>query len=132
MKIEIFLDAAAVARKAAELIAAEARSAVKARGRFMVAVSCGHTPWQMLRALANEDVPWEGVNVVQVDERVAPDGDPDRNLTHLYESLFEHTPIRREQIYAMPVEAPELESAAKRYVETLKAVAGTPPRARPC
>ena len=127
MKVEIFLDADAVARKAAELIAAEARSAVKARGRFIVAVSGGHTPWQMLRALAKEDVPWEGVNVVQVDERVAPEGDPDRNLTHLYESLFEHAPIRREQIYAMRVEAPELESAAKRYAETLKEIAGSPP-----
>ncbi len=69
-----------------------------------MAVSGGHTPWQMLRALANEDVPWEGVHVVQVDERVAPAGDPDRNLTHLRESLLEHAPLRPEQIYAMPVE----------------------------
>ena len=127
MKIEIFPDADAVARKGAEIIAAEARTAVKARGRFIVAVSGGHTPWQMLRALTNEDVPWQSVNVVQVDERVAPEGDPDRNLTHLYESLLEHAPLRREQIYAMPVEAPELESAAKRYAETLKEIAGTPP-----
>src|SRR5437667_146507 len=127
MKIEILTDADAVARKAAEIIAAEARTAVKARGRFIVAVSGGHTPWQMLRALANEDVPWEGVSVVQVDERVAPAGDPDRNLTHLYESLVEHAPLRREQIYAMPVEAPELESAAESYAETLKKIAGSPP-----
>ena len=127
MKIEIFPDADAVAQKGAEIIAAEARAAVKARGRFIVAVSGGHTPWQMLRALANEDVPWESVSVVQVDERVAPAGDPDRNLTHLYQSLLEHAPLRREQIYAMPVEAPDVESAAARYAETLKKIAGSPP-----
>jgi 6-phosphogluconolactonase len=127
MEIEILPDADAVAQKGAEIIAAEARAAVKARGRFIVAVSGGHTPWQMLRALANEDVPWEGVNVVQVDERVAPAGDPDRNLTHLYQSLLEHAPLRREQLYAMPVEAPHLESAAERYAETLKKIAGSPP-----
>jgi len=127
MKIEIFRDADAVAQKAAEIIATESRAAVKARGRFIVAVSGGHTPWQMLRALATEDVPWEGVNVVQVDERVAPAGDSDRNLTHLYESLLEHAPLRPEQIYAMPVEEPELESAAERYAETLKKIAGSPP-----
>jgi 6-phosphogluconolactonase len=127
MKIEILPDADAVAQKAAEIIAAEARTAVRARGSFIVAVSGGHTPWQMLRALAHEDVPWEGVNVVQVDERVARQGDPDRNLTHLRESLLEHAPLRRKQIYAMPVEAPDLESAVERYAETLKKMAGSPP-----
>src|SRR5207253_10841511 len=71
MKIEIFRDADAVAQKAAEIIATESRAAVKARGRFIVAVSGGHTPWQMLLALAEEEVPWKDVHVVQVDERVA-------------------------------------------------------------
>ena len=127
MKIEIFPDADAVAQKGAEIIAAEARAAVKARGRFIVAVSGGHTPWQMLRALANEDVPWEGVRVVQIDERVAPAGDPDRNLSHLRESLLEHAPLRPEQILAMPVEWPDLDAAAKGYAETLQKIAGSPP-----
>ena len=127
MKIEILPDADAVARKAAERIAAEARSAVAERGRFVMAVSGGHTPWQMLRALANENIPWESVHVVQVDERVAPAGDPDRNLTHLRESLLEHAPLRPEQIHAMPVEAPDLEAAAKRYAITLQEIAGSVP-----
>jgi 6-phosphogluconolactonase len=64
--------------------------------------------------------------VVQVDERVAPAGHPDRNLTHLYESLLEHAPLRRERIYAMPVEAAELAGAAECYSETLQNVAGSP------
>lgn len=127
MKIEILADAKAVAEKAAEMIAAEARAAVAARGRFIVAVSGGHTPRQMLRALANEDVPWEGVNMVQVDERMAPDGDPDRNLTHLRESLLQHVPLKRQQIYAMPVEAPRLEGAAEQYAQNLRNIAGSPP-----
>jgi 6-phosphogluconolactonase len=127
MKIEIFPDSNAVARKAAEIIATESRAAVKARGRFIVAGSGGHTPWQMLRALAEEEVPWKDVHVVQVDERVAPAGDPDRNLTHLRESLLQHPPLRSEQIHAMPVEASDLEAAAKRYALTLREIAGTPP-----
>ena len=127
MKIEILPDADAVARKAAGAIAADARASVLARGRFVMAVSGGHTPWQMLRALANEDVPWENLHVAQVDERVARAGDPDRNLTHLHESLLEHTPLRPDQIHAMPVEASDLEAAAKRYALTLREIAGTPP-----
>jgi 6-phosphogluconolactonase len=127
MNVEILIDADAVARKAAEIIAAEGRAAVAQRGRFIIAVSGGHTPWKMLRTLANEKVPWEGVRVVQVDERVAPAGDPDRNLSHLRESLLEHAPLRPEQVLAMPVELPYLDAAAIRYGMTLKEVAGSPP-----
>jgi 6-phosphogluconolactonase len=127
MKIEVLADAEAVARAAAALIAAEAREAVASRGRFSVAVSGGHTPWQMLRALAGEQVPWDGVHVVQVDERVAPAGHPDRNLTHLRQSLLEHAPLRPEQIYAMPVEEEDLAAAAGRYARTLRELAGSPP-----
>jgi 6-phosphogluconolactonase len=127
MKIEVLADADAVAQRAAGFMAAEARAAVAARDRFIVAVSGGHTPWQMLRALAAEDVPWKGVHVVQVDERVAPAGDPDRNLTHLRESLLAHAPLSAEQVYAMPVDSPDLNGAAARYARTLVEIAGSPP-----
>ena len=127
MKIQVLNDADAVAREAAKIIAAEARDAVAARGRFIMAVSGGHTPWQMLRALASENVPWKGVDLVQVDERIAPAGDPDRNLTHLRESLLEHSPLADEQIHAMPVEEADIEGAVLRYARTLEQIAGTPP-----
>ena len=127
MKIEILSDADAVARKAAAIIAGEARAAVAARGRFVMAVSGGRTPWVMLRALADEEVPWEGLYVVQVDERVAPAGDQDRNFTHLCESFLDRVPLRPEQIYAMPVESPDLDAAARNYALTLREVAGSPP-----
>jgi 6-phosphogluconolactonase len=126
MKIEILTDADVVARRAAALIAAEARAAAAAHGRFVMAVSGGHTPWLMLRALAGEEVPWENFHVVQVDERVAPAGHPDRNLTHVRESL-EHAPLRHEQVHAMPVDAADLQAAAARYALTLQEIAGAPP-----
>jgi 6-phosphogluconolactonase len=127
MKLEVFEDAEAVARAAAATIAADARAAVAARGRFIMAVSGGKTPWIMLRALAGEQVPWKDVHVFQVDERIAPAGDPDRNLTHLRASLLEHAPLPPQQIYAMPVELADLEVAAKQYAQTLEQVAGSPP-----
>lgn len=127
MKIEIFADADSVAREAAAIIAAAARVAVAERGRFIMAVSGGHTPWVMLRDLAGNQVPWESVHLVQVDERVAPAGHPDRNLTHLHESLLEHAALPPEQIYAMPVESTDLEAAAKQYAAVLAKIAGSPP-----
>ncbi len=126
MKIEIFPDDESTAQGAAKYIAAQASAAVASRSRFIMAVSGGRTPWIMLRALANEELPWERVHIVQVDERVAPPGDADRNLTHLQESLLGHCPIRPEQIHAMPVESADLEAAAARYALTLREIAGSP------
>src|SRR4051812_30471838 len=127
MKIDVLADADAVAREAAALIVAEARAAVAARGRFLIAVSGGHTPWRMMRALASHPVPWPKVHVIQVDERVAPAGDPDRNLTHIQESLLTRVPLHPDQVHAMPVDAPDLEAAARGYAQLLRAVAGSPP-----
>jgi 6-phosphogluconolactonase len=127
MNIDVYADADAVARAAAKLIANEARDAVATRGKFVMAVSGGKTPWIMLRDLAQEEVPWNNVHVVQVDERVAPERDPDRNLTHVRASLLEHAPLRPEQIYAMPVESGDLEAACVRYARILETIAGSPP-----
>lgn len=126
MEIRILADADAVAVEAAKVIAEAARAAAADRGRFIMAVSGGRTPWEMLRHLADEEIPWKHVHVVQVDERVAPAGDPDRNLTHLAESLLKHAPLPAEQLHAMPVESPDLDSATKRYALTLQEIAGSP------
>jgi 6-phosphogluconolactonase len=126
VNFEILPDADAVARRAADRIAAEARAAVAKRGRFTLAVSGGTTPWKMLRALADEDVPWQQVHLFQVDERVAPAGHPDRNLIHLRESLLELVPLPEAQVHPMPVEEVDLEAATLRFARTLEEVAGDP------
>ncbi len=126
MMIKVLDNADSAACAAASIIAAEAKSAVAVRGRFILAVSGGKTPAKMLRALAREQVPWKGVHVVQVDERVAPEGHPDRNLTQLRESLLENAPLPPERVYAMQVGGENLESAAARYACTLREIAGSP------
>jgi 6-phosphogluconolactonase len=115
--VDVFPDARAVVRAAAEEIAGRARVAAAESGRFRFAVSGGRTPWAMFAALAGEDVPWDQVVIFQVDERVAPPGDPDRNLTHLRESLAGIT-VRVEP---MPVERADLDAAAAEYAASLPA-----------
>ncbi len=127
MNVEVFADDESAAQAAAKFIAAAARDAVAARARFVMAVSGGRTPWIMLRALAHEELPWKSIHVVQVDERVAPAGNPDRNLTHLRESLLDHSPIPPGNIHPMPVESSDLEAAPGQYALTLQELAGSPP-----
>jgi 6-phosphogluconolactonase len=127
MQIQVYADDEAAARAAAESIAVKARASVKARGSFTLAVSGGQTPVKMFRALASEFVPWESLHLVQVDERIAPSGSPDRNFTHLREALLEQVPLPPDHVHPMLVESPDLEAAARDYARTLVQVAGTTP-----
>jgi len=127
MKQEVLNTSDDVAARAAGIIASDARASFAARGTFVMAVSGGRTPWQMLRALANEEMPWANVHVLQVDERIAPAGDKDRNLTHLRESLLSHAPIPENHIHAMPVESEDLDQACRDYTALLNSLCGNPP-----
>ena len=126
MQEETLADAAAVAQRAAKIIAGAAREAVARRGRFLLATSGGSTPWLMLRRLADEAVPWAQVHLFQVDERVAPEGDPARNLTHLRASLLDHLPVQPGGVHPMPVMVADLAAGAAAYAVTLRSIAGTP------
>jgi len=113
--LDVMADAGTLAARAAGYVAEHARAAVADRGRFTFAVSGGHTPWAMFAELRNENMPWADVELFQVDERVAPDGDPDRNLTHLRESLGD-APAR---VQPMPVTDPDLQAGAAAYAAVL-------------
>lgn len=116
--IEVFPAAQEAGERAGSLVADALRAAVERRGRASVAFSGGSTPETMLRALANEDVPWSRVAVYQVDERVAAAGHEDRNLTTLLLALPEPA---RDSVRPMPVEQHDLERATVGYGELLPA-----------
>jgi 6-phosphogluconolactonase len=116
LQIEVRPDAQAVAERGSELVAQRAKEAVAGHGRFTFAVSGGHTPWAMFKLLAGDELPWGQMTIFQVDERVAPDGDPDRNLTQLQASL---PPTATADIQPMPVTAADLEQGADDYARSL-------------
>jgi 6-phosphogluconolactonase len=114
-ELETLPDPAAVAAAGATFVAELARDAVAADGVFRLAVSGGHTPWAMFAELTKQQVPWDSVVIYQVDERVAPPDDPDRNLAHLRQALG-RAPA---QVWAMPVNEDDLEAAAADYAASL-------------
>lgn len=126
METRVQEDAGAVAREAARFLIDEARRAIAARGCFSLALSGGSTPWRMLGCLAPGDLDWERVEVFQVDERVAPAGSDERNLTHLEASLARRVPLPAGQVHAMPVDAADLDRAARDYAARLRSVTGEP------
>jgi 6-phosphogluconolactonase len=115
---EVVPDAEAAAVRGAEVIAEAASRSIAGHGSFTLAVSGGHAPWRMFELLGGHELDWDAVELFQADERIAPDGDEDRNLTHLLASL---PAVARPSVRPMPVGAPDPETAAVRYGELLPA-----------
>ena len=115
-RLEVLDDADAVARRGAELIAEAARERVDGEGGFDMAASGGRTPWAMYGQLEDQDMPWADTRIFQADERVAPAGSPQRNLTHLIAALSLGV---QGSLRPMPVTADDVEAAAEEYAATL-------------
>jgi 6-phosphogluconolactonase len=107
----VVADHEAAARSCAEVISRAARAAL-GQSSFSIALSGGRTPWRMLELLEPGSLAEPGTTIFQVDERIAPADDPDRNFTHLRNAL-PHPALER--LLPMPVEAPDLDRAADRY-----------------
>jgi 6-phosphogluconolactonase len=114
MQVVVVPTAAEAAEAAAERIARRLAGAVRRQGTASVALSGGSTPKAMLAVLATLSVPWAQVHAFQVDERVAPDGDPDRNI-----GLLDVLPLPKRNLHPMPVTAADLRAAARRYAKGL-------------
>lgn len=129
MELQILPDAETVAKKAVQVITELAWERTHLTGKFFFAVSGGSTPWKVLRQLAETAaLPWEAIDLFQVDERIAPAGDAQRNLTRIKENLLNHSALTKKQIHAMPVEQTDIESAAESYAQQLIKLCGNPPK----
>jgi 6-phosphogluconolactonase len=115
-RLEVLDDTDAVHRRGAEVIAETVGAAVSERGSSGLAVSGGRDPWPMFSQLEDLIEDWTKVAIYQVDERVAPPGSDERNLTHLIESLSIGA---QGSIKPMPVNDDDLEAAADRYGASL-------------
>jgi 6-phosphogluconolactonase len=115
-RLEVLEDADAVHRRGAEVIAESARADISERDHFALAVSGGRDPWPMFSQLEDHELDWTKIEIFQVDERVAPAGSDERNLTHLVESLSIGA---QGSIRPMPVTEDDLEAAAERYAASL-------------
>lgn len=127
MRIIVEPTAADVARSAADWLRDEIEAAVAQRGRCLLALSGGRSPWQMLTALADEPLPWDRLQVLQVDERVVPADDERRNALHLAAELLVPGRLPRAAFHRMPVERPDLDAAAGEYETRLEELAGVLP-----
>ena len=118
---EFDIEVGDLADSGARWLADAIHDAQRSRGVCHLAVSGGSTPLAAFRALGELEVEWRDVHVWQVDERVAPDGDPARNAGGLIDSLIGRVGIPASRIHLMDVTATDLAVAAASYGDELAA-----------
>ena len=119
--VRVLTDPAAVFAAAATEFLQRARTAIQASGRFSVALSGGSTPKCLYTLLATQfDVPWDGICFFFSDERHVPPDHPDSNYRMANEALFSLAPIPKENIFRVPAEIPDADTAAQSYEQTLR------------
>jgi len=97
------------------------QAAIQGAGRFTVALSGGSTPRSFYSLLAEKtDVPWNKIFFFFGDERHVPPDDPDSNFRMAGEALFSRAPVPPENIYRVPAEIPDADTAAQSYEQTLR------------
>jgi 6-phosphogluconolactonase len=127
MRIQVLPTADAAAARAAGWLRAEIGRASAQRGRCLVALSGGRTPWRMLRELRRLRVHWHDLQVFQTDERVVPANDERRNSRQIADLLVAPNGLAADQFHAMPVERDDLRAGADEYARLLAEFGGSPP-----
>jgi 6-phosphogluconolactonase len=127
MRIHVLPTPDKAAERAADWLRTEIGRASAQRGRCLIALSGGRTPWRMLRELRGLHVHWHDLHVFQVDERIVAENDARRNARQIAELLVAPAALRGTQFHAMPVERGDLGVGAEEYARLLTEYCGTPP-----
>lgn len=127
--VTVLTDPDALAETAAALVAEAAAEAVRARGRFMIALAGGLTPVETYARLARpphcDRVDWSRTWAFFGDERAVPPEHPESNYRMAQETLLSKVPISAAQVFRIRAEADDPEVAAAAYAKTLAEAFGT-------
>jgi 6-phosphogluconolactonase len=134
-EIRIAQDSHTWAAAAAELVHMIGQEAVRANGRFLIALSGGTTPETLYRALTSpafaRGFDWSRTTFFFSDERGVPPDDPRSNYALASRALFTPLNITSSQIYRMSGEARDPQAAAHAYEQQLRHATNTPPSSPP-
>lgn len=130
--IKIFKDAEQLSTAGAELFVQTAKQAIQERGRFTVALTGGSSPVKLYKLLAKphyaEQIDWHQVFIFWGDERWVPLDDEKSNAKMAFETLLNHLPIPKDQIFPMWKDEVTPKDFAKEYTQTLRQQLGAPMR----
>jgi 6-phosphogluconolactonase len=119
-----------LAARAADRIISAAGDAIRARGRFTLALSGGSTPEKTYGLLASPErstkLDWSRIYLFFGDDRFVPHDDPRSNCEMATRSLLSKAPIEANHVFKIPTDAASPAEAATKYAQTLATFFGVP------
>jgi 6-phosphogluconolactonase len=124
-EVRILEDAAAISRAAAGEFLHSAQEAVRAGGRFSIALAGGSTPRALYTLLVGDPplraaVPWDKTFFFFGDERHVPPGDLESNFRMASEAMFSKLSLSPRQVVRIKGENPDAAQAAFEYEQALR------------
>lgn len=131
--VSVFSAIKTLVEAAANEVILSAQKAVEERGRFLLALSGGHSPLELFRCLGRtgyvERMPWCDIFILWSDERYVPLDDSRSNAGHARRLLLDHVPVPKNQVLSMYRDNYSVEEAAHSYEASLRDLcAGGEPR----
>src|SRR5262245_45744073 len=121
--LKIFRDDDDLAAHAAAFIATTIASAIRERGRAMLALS-GGTTWpktyaMLARSPLREQIDWARTFMFFGDERFVPVVDGENNFAMAQKTLLSHVPVPQHNIFPVPTDLASATDAADTYAGTI-------------
>lgn len=128
-RFEVLPDVEAVAAATADRLLAAGRNAIRRRGRFVLALSGGSTPFAVCPLLVVPPrvrmLDWSKVEFFFGDERAVPPDDPESNYNTARVAMLDYLPrISMSQVHRMPCDLEDLDAGARLYERELRRVIG--------
>lgn len=130
-RLEVFRDLADASDALARRVVANARAAVKERGRFSWVISGGRTPLGLYERLAGplgRPLPWAATEVYFADERCVAPARPDSNFGSAWSTFLHRVPISRRRVQRLRGEVRPPSAEAARYARLIGRLDGPEPR----
>lgn len=113
--VEVLADKGAIVQRSLGLILDRLHQAIAERGTFTIALAGGSTPKPLYEAIAQQNLPWEQIQVFWGDERYVPPTHPDSNEGMAREAWLNQVPIPAANIHPMPTDADDPAIAAEQH-----------------
>ncbi|MEM9271932.1 MAG: 6-phosphogluconolactonase [Cyanobacteria bacterium P01_F01_bin.143] len=120
--VEVLADKVSLVERAREIVVDKIQNAIASRGQCSIALAGGSTPKPLYEALAQENLPWDKIQVFWGDERYVAPTHQDSNQRMARQAWLDKIEIPEANIHPVPTESQNPAIDAANYEEVMRTI----------